>query len=334
MEDDRKTPTVMIDLIDEVPASTKRSPSFREGAPFEFETEMNHFLMRFRDAMDQGVFGSQTDSLKQSFNERGPSLIEAGKCFDNLTVNGIGNDQLVLGSEMDPVIEALNKNTKVVPWGRNFSDVVVGYYAELEMDVDRLVARMRTQGMDYMMKGVYGPNEEASEDIEAVLRKLQEAKTRISDEELVPRSNSYADIEEMSLERMKRISQSSTMPEEMELARVDRHLIAQRLEQVVSMIQEGLPAEQTADRLMRVTHDITNYLGTDLGGRGLKLMGSKGKRPLRHLDEGPLYQLEAMMSLVNVVIRDHEGCVTLHRDLIRGNTIAPAVSSTPIGRIG
>lgn len=327
MPDDRKASTVRIDLVKkaDAPVRTQRSPSFHDREPFELETEMNHYLMRFREALDQGIFGSHSDMLQESFLERGPHLIRAGRTFDEMTVAGIGHQQLVLGTEMDPIMEALNRNTKVVPWGRDFSTVVTGYYKELEESVDRVLTRIRTQGMDYMMEGVYGPNEEASEDIEAMLRKLQEA-GKISDEELMPRSSSYWEISESRERHKKSMLQPDALTEEMELARVDRHAISGRLHSVVSMIQEGVPPGQTAHALTRVTSDMMHHLGVNLGENGLKLMGTKGKRPLQRLPGGPLHQLEGMVSLVNVVIRDHEECVTLHRDLIGGRRAAPPMA--------
>ena len=317
----------MIEFVEaEVPAPTRRSPLLQDRQPFELETEMNHYLMRFREAIDEGVFGNKADEFRQSFDERGPHLIRAGKTFDDMTVAGIGGTQLVLGNEMDSILKAVNQDTKVVPWGRDFSGVVTGYYQELEASMDRVVTRIRTQGMDYMMQGVYGPNEEASEDIETMLHKLKEAKTKISEEELVPRSAFYWDVEEARERGKKRLSQPGILPEEMQLTQLDRHVISQRLQSIVAMIHEGVPSKKTSSALIRVTNDMMHHLGENLGENGLRLMGTKGKRPLHHLPGGPLHQLEGMISLVNVVVRDHEECVTLHRDLINGNRMAPPMA--------
>lgn len=327
MEDDRKTPAVIIDVTEaEAPAPTKRSPLLPGREPFELETEMNHYLMRFREAIGQGVFGSRSEAIQQSFNERGLHLIRAGKAFDDLTVNGIGQDQLVLGTDIDPVVQALNKDTRLIPNGRDFSDVVTGYYKELEASVDRVVSRIRTQGINYMMEGVYGPNEEASEDIEAMLRKLTEAKTKVSDEELIARSVQYWKVDEARREREKRLSEEGVLPEEREIARTGRHHISARLMGLVDMIHERVPAQKTANALIRVTNDMMHHLGGNLGERGLKVMGTKGKRPLLRMEGGPLHQLETMVSLVNVIVRDHEECVTLHRDLVSGNRVAPPMA--------
>ena len=283
-------------------------------APVLLEQDMRQYLGVFREALENRVFGEKTELYGKAYEERAPHLVNAARVFDERTTDGIGAPQVIfdegsreaLEKGMIPVLERINSNTGLSLRGPNFSQAVTNYYEWLGWGVNRVVDRTQKRGMDYWMDGVKGCSDESVGDMENLLRHLKEAKHRVNDEALFSMSPSYRSIDS------KRTTTGSEPA---------RHRILVGLQDLVERIvqdEETHDEEKMAHGLLLTTNDLMHYLSQDLGENGLAVIGEKDKRPLNSLAEGPLHQMEAMLSILNPILLDYEECVTLHRDMLLG----------------
>jgi hypothetical protein len=282
--------------------------------PASLEQEMHDYLRLYREALEHGAFGERTEAYGKAYDERGAHLVDAAHVFDERSKDGIGGPQVILGDEMRPVLDRINFGTKISSRGPNFSEAITNYYDLLDWSVDRVVSRTQMRGINYLMDGVKGHNEDGVTDLESFLLQFKSAKSRVNDETLRPLSPQYKLIDD---ERVG--NEEKGLADRLEKVEVYRSRIICGLEEVVRRMQEpDGQDEETAGRLLEVTSDLMHHLSQNLGETGLAVVGEKGKRPLATLPDGPLHQLEAMLAIQNLVVRDYQELVTYHRDLFRG----------------
>lgn len=305
----------LVKSLDDITLTPRRTPAKQEIEPLA--TQINDYLVKYRKALADRVFGPQTDTFTEASSAHSMPVLRAAAAFEELTSSGLGSTKLLLPKEAGDIVEEINYETRLSPSGPQFTDIINRYYEELEALIEVVVDKVKFQGPAYLMQDVYVYNEEAAADIEAVLRKLTEAR-KISSEELDPRSQEYGDINASRprgfVETMR--GMKAVDPEAIE--EVDRMRISRNLEATVQRFMDTDSDVERKKTLFLVTSDLLHHLSRNIGEKGLKFIGEPRKRPLGQLPDGPLQQLEAMMAIINTVIRDYENLVTLHRDLIGG----------------
>lgn len=191
-----------------------------------------------------------------------------------------------------------------------FSVAILSYYAQLKNALEKVVSRIRMEGLKYLMDGVHGYSEKAAEDMEGLLTELSSV-ISVLNPILAFISEPYCSILE---ERHQAVTMRSENPDL--ICNRARIKIVTSLQGLSHRTPSGASEDERTKELFSITSDLMYHLGFHLGQGGLNVIGKKGDRPLGKLPGGPLEQLEFLLHLINVILKSYNECVVHHRTIL------------------
>ena len=179
----------------------------------------------------------------------------------------------------DDSIEKLRKVRESM--GEDFTEALIEHYNALEKEISTIMRKVQTKGMDYIMNGTKGYNEEIAQDLEGMLERMTLGYRQLNINILEGQSSDYAKVG-VDLER--------------ERSELDR------ISEVFHMLESDASPEEIREKMMSLIKNSLHHMHDGIAGQTdiviSKFPSEQYHRGLDILKEGALKQLEFLLSLV------------------------------------
>jgi hypothetical protein len=165
--------------------------------------------------------------------------------------------------------------------GEDFTDALIEHYGNLEKEISTIIRKVQNRGMDYIMNGTKGYNEEIAQDLEEVLGSMTLGYRQLNRQILEGKSPDYAKVR-VDLERQR--------------SELDR------ISEIFHMLESDASPEEIKEKMMSLIKNSLHHMHDGIAGQTdiviSKLPSEQYHRGLDTLKGGVLQQLEFLSSLI------------------------------------